>query len=173
MTLKGTLNTGLQFAAGSVLHLTAAQASARKHLLAPLTAWHKDQADKAVLPFRAIDAVYFKAGESIGVDGQIDRVVQNALGLSDDDVAAADKPVKGKRGKKADPEAQARADAAAKFQAIRAADLALATAQKAADDAKASLDAADADGKAAAQAHLDTTLAALEAAQAERTKLGD
>lgn len=89
MTLIKKLNSSVGIAPGTVVHLDFGQADARRHLITPLAEAHKDRADARRLPFRADQRLFFKAGEEIGVEGPLDRQLQAAMGLSDEQLVEA------------------------------------------------------------------------------------
>lgn len=157
--IKAKFVTGGNVAPGTTVHLSFEQADARGHLLQAAEDRHKDAKDKRRLPFVAAQALYFKAGEEIGVEGAIDRHLQTALDLSDEDVVklGAAKP-----GLKAKVAARRRRNKKAEVEAAEA----IAAAQKAVDEAEAAHAAeADPEKRVPLLAALDAAKAALVEAQ--------
>lgn len=157
--IKAKFVQGGNVAPGTVVGLAYEQAEARAHLLAPLKARHDGAKDQRRLPFKAVQALYFKAGEQIGVEGPIDRHLQMALGLSDEDVveAGAAKPglvAKVKSGRK-------------RSQKAASSNAALEKAQAAVEAARSKLDAAGEAERDDAQTALDAALAEVSRLQAQ------
>lgn len=120
---EATFRIASSVPANLVIGLNFAQASARAHVLAPLRGKHKDGKDTRRLPFRALEQMQFKAGETIGVDGMLDRVLADALGIPQAEQAVDRKVAQEERA------AKARADALKR--AAKAVDTARATHAKA------------------------------------------
>ena len=131
--------------AGTKLHLTQQQASARMHALSVEKA--ATASGRGV--YIANQQLGFKAGEEIGVDGKLDRGLEAMLGIS----ASASKQ-----------------NAAEKK--LAAAGVALTAAREADAQAKAAVVAADEAGKAKAEKAAATAAAALDRAQAAFVKAG-
>lgn len=77
-----TLTSGINVPADHVLLLTRAQANARRHLLTPVKDWHDEKAEEDTrLGFKASLPTFFKAGETLGIEGTVDRAVLAAGGV--------------------------------------------------------------------------------------------
>lgn len=86
-----TLQSGTNVPSGTVMHLTRQQAEARRHALVPVKGWHdRDAKSDQRLAFTSNAQVFFKAGEVLGLEGELDRGVAIAAGAPD---AAAPTPV--------------------------------------------------------------------------------
>ncbi len=76
-----TFQTGSTVPATATVHLDARQADARSAQVAPVGNKHSSIRDDRRLPYVAKEQLYFKAGETIGVEGVIERPLANALGI--------------------------------------------------------------------------------------------
>jgi hypothetical protein len=79
-----TFASGASVPGGTVVYLTGAQAHARAHLVRPVKDGHKSLRDTKRLAFFSDRPIFFKAGEMIELEGEIDRGV--ALAIGDDPV---------------------------------------------------------------------------------------
>lgn len=79
-----TLQSGTNVPSGTVMHLTRQQAEARRHALVPVKDWHDRNAKPDQrLAFTSSAQVFFKAGEELGLEGELDRGVALAAGVAD------------------------------------------------------------------------------------------
>lgn len=78
-----TLRSGTNVPAGTVMHLTRQQAEARRHLLTPVKGWHDPKGKDERLAFSSSQQVFFKAGEELGLEGDLDRSVAVAAGSAE------------------------------------------------------------------------------------------
>lgn len=130
-----------------VMHLTADQAGARRHLLTPVKDWHSKETAAKRLPFSAKEPVLFKAGEELEldlVDGKIPPSLAEAMaGTEPAEVPALDATARDENGDT--PE----------MAALRKSfDASWTGLQKQLAEAKAAIDVARAEGHAAGRAEL-------------------
>lgn len=160
---------------GTRVWLTDGQAGARRHLITPVgdkgTRRTSDGAEEVRSLFVANAQLGFKAGEEIGVEGDLDRGLELLFGLEGKPAAQRRKattPVetpktKAARTKSSDAAAKRKSEARAKR--VASAEQALKAAQAEAADAQGELQsAADGDRMGAAQSRLAAAQAAVEAA---------
>lgn len=155
---KATFQVGAYVPPGTKVYLTFAQADARSHVLRPIDKRHKDRNDERRLPFTSEQAVYFKVGEEIEIDGSLDRVLANAFGVAIEDPAA-------ERARTREAERQKRV-------AVKAAERALKDAAADAAEAEVTLGAAAPEDRPALQQALDDAKDAVAAAQSALTQAG-
>lgn len=86
-----TFASGASVPGGTVMYLTGAQAHDRGHLVRPVKDGHKNIKDTRRLAFVGDKPVFFKGGEVIELEGEIDRGVALAIG----DEPAPGTPAKG------------------------------------------------------------------------------
>ncbi|RYE48337.1 MAG: hypothetical protein EOP24_07970 [Hyphomicrobiales bacterium] len=96
-----TFASGASVPGGTVVYLTGAQAHARAHLVRPVKDGHKSLKDTKRLAFVSDRPVFFKAGEMIELEGEIDRGVALAIG-DDPATATPTKPAKAPASEKRD-----------------------------------------------------------------------
>ncbi|CAN7585416.1 hypothetical protein LJR016_004313 [Devosia sp. LjRoot16] len=75
-----TFASGASVPGGTVMYLTGAQAHDRGHLVRPVKDGHKNIKDSKRLGFVSDKPVFFKAGETVELEGEIDRGVALAIG---------------------------------------------------------------------------------------------
>ena len=161
-TLK--LKDGIHVPADHVLLLTRAQANARRHLLTPVKDWHDEKADDETrLGFKAALPTFFKAGETIGIEGTVDRAVLSAAGVEPPKGTAAPKVKTGRSDKAAIDAAFERGKKAGRKEALAEVE-AFNTAADAVADADEALLKARTDGDAEAIKKAEADLAAAKAA---------
>jgi len=79
-----TLQSGTNVPSGTVMHLTRQQADARRHALVPVKGWHdRDGKPDQRMAFTSNAQVFFKAGEELGLEGELDRGVAIAAGVNE------------------------------------------------------------------------------------------
>jgi hypothetical protein len=84
MALKAKFVAGGSVSPSIVVHLTFPQFDARRHMLAAVgEVTFTDSKDTRRLPFNPLRPIYFKAGEEVELEGEIDRQLQNAIKVSD------------------------------------------------------------------------------------------
>jgi len=159
-----TLAAGTQIPAGQVMLLTAAQANARRHLLTPVKDWHgADAAEDVRLGFTASLPTFFKARETLGLEGEVDRAVLTAGGVKPPKGTAAAKVKIGRADKTALDAAFAKGKKAGRKEALEEVD-AFNKAADAVADAEDVLATAKAGGDAEAIKKAEAGLAAAKAA---------
>jgi hypothetical protein len=89
--VKAVLGAGTRVSAGLIVHLSFEQARRRAHKISALKGEHEGPADKKQRPFCANEALFFKAGEELTVEGEMDRTLEIALGVPQARAAAAAK----------------------------------------------------------------------------------
>jgi membrane protein involved in colicin uptake len=118
--VKAVLGEGTRVSAGLIVHLTYDQARRRAHKITALKGAHEGSEDKKLRPYCANETLFFKAGEELSVEGELDRTLESALGIPQARAAAAAK-AKAKADEKAaranNDKAEAEAAAKAKAEA--------------------------------------------------------
>lgn len=142
-TTKVTLQAVGRVPPEVVMHLTADQADARRHLLTPVKDWHdKRDAPTKRLAFTAKEPVLFKAGEELEldlVDGKVPPLLADALRVAPEPAPAA---------RNEDGDTPEMAEMRKMFDASYAA------LKKQLDDAKAEIEAARSEGHKEGRAEL-------------------
>lgn len=155
MTVNAKFQSGGYVSPGLVVHLLFGQFDARRHLLKAVKDAHKHPKDDRRLAYKAEGMLFFKAGEEIGIDGIIDRQLQNAIAVDDADLVAADAAKPGMK----------RAVSAARKGAITKARNRLRAAQEAAAEAEKKLQEAPDNKKEKAGLTLEKAKAEVTAAE--------
>lgn len=156
MTIQGKFVAGGYISPGMVVHLDYGQFDARRHRLVAAKEPHSGRKDQSRRPYKVDSMIYFKAGEEIGIDGVIDRQLQNAIGVTDAQLVAANAAKPG----------TVKAVSAARKGAITKARNRLKDAQADAAHAQKAFDEAKPEKKAAAEQKLAAAVEAVTAAQA-------
>lgn len=158
-----TFREGAVVPSGVIMHLTADQADARRHVLKPEKGWHTEKSADKRLRFTGTAGVFFKAGEVLGLElgGKVPPALAGALTAETVAATAAEAPqlsptdlddLKAKAHKAGRAEMLAEVEARnalfeAEGAAIEAVEAAQAELAAAADDGKAPLEARLAEAK--------------------------